>query len=54
MAVRGSLAPLAAGAELQTLRQFNLGEEGDYRVPDGALVRPGPDAAYRQRRKCSR
>ena len=22
------------------------GEEGDYRVPDGALVRPGPDAVY--------
>jgi Uma2 family endonuclease len=42
----GILAPLAAGAELRALGQFNLGEEGDYRVPDGALVRAGPDAVY--------
>ena len=34
------------GAGLRALGQFNLGEEGDYRVPDGALVRPGPDAVY--------
>jgi Uma2 family endonuclease len=40
------LAPLAASAGLRALGQFNLGEEGDYRVPDGALVRPGPDAVY--------
>jgi Uma2 family endonuclease len=40
------LAPLAASAGLQALGQFNLGEESDYRVPDGALVRPGPDAVY--------
>jgi len=42
----GILAPLAANAGLRALGQFNLGEEGDYRVPDGALVRPDPDAVY--------
>ena len=42
----GLLAPLADDAGLRALGQFNLGEEGDYRVPDGALVRPGPDAVY--------
>ena len=42
----GILGPLAASAGLRALGQFNLGEEGDYRVPDGALVRPGPDAVY--------
>ena len=42
----GILAPPAASARLRALGQFNLGEEGDYRVPDGALVRPGPDAVY--------
>jgi Uma2 family endonuclease len=42
----GILAPLADRAGLRALGQFNLGEERDYRVPDGALVRPGPDAAY--------
>src|SRR5690348_15956040 len=42
----GILAPLAATAGLRVLGQFNLGDEGDYRVPDGALVRPGPDAVY--------
>ena len=42
----GILAPLAASSGLRALGQFNLGEEGDYRVPDGALVRPGPDAVY--------
>lgn len=25
---------------------FNLGEDGDYRVPDGGLLRPGSDAVY--------
>jgi Putative restriction endonuclease len=40
------LAPLAAATGLRALGQFNLGEEGDYRVPDGALVRPSPDAVY--------
>jgi hypothetical protein len=42
----GILAPPAAGAGLRAMGQFNLGAEGDYRVPDGALVRPGPDAVY--------
>lgn len=42
----GILAPLAGRARLRALGQFNLGDEGDYRVPDGALVRPGPDAVY--------
>ena len=42
----GILGPLAASAGLRALGQFNLGEEGDYRVPDGALVRPDPDAVY--------
>jgi Uma2 family endonuclease len=40
------LAPPAESAGLRALGQFNLGDEGDYRVPDGALVRPGPDAVY--------
>jgi Uma2 family endonuclease len=42
----GILAPVASSAGLRALGQFNLGEEGDYRVPDGALIRPGPDAVY--------
>jgi len=42
----GILGPLASAAGLRALGQFNLGEEGNYRVPDGALVRPGPDAVY--------
>ncbi len=42
----GILGPLAAGVGLRALGQFNLGKVGDYRVPDGALVRPGPDAVY--------
>ena len=42
----GILAPLAAAADLRALGQFNLGEEGDYRVPDGALVRLGQDGVY--------
>ena len=25
---------------------MNLGEPGDFRVPDRALLRPGPDAVY--------
>jgi Putative restriction endonuclease len=44
----GILAPLATTARLQALGQFNLGEEGDYRVPDGAIIRRGPDAVYLQ------
>lgn len=42
----GLLAPLAASSGLRALGQFNLGEECDYRVPDVALVHPGPDAVY--------
>lgn len=42
----GILGPLASSAGLRALGQFNLGKDGDYRVPDGALVRPGPDAVY--------
>lgn len=42
----GILGPLASSAGLRALGQFNLGQDGDYRVPDGALVRPGPDAVY--------
>ena len=42
----GTLGPLAASAGLRALGQFNLGDESDYRVPDGALVHPGPDAVY--------
>ena len=37
---------MRSSAGLRALGQFNLGQEGDYRVPDGALVRPGPDAVY--------
>jgi Uma2 family endonuclease len=40
------LSPLAGAAGLQALGQFNLGDEGDYRVPDGALAHPGVDAVY--------
>jgi Uma2 family endonuclease len=41
------LDPLARDAGLDPrLAIFNLGEEGDYRVPDGGLLRPGPDAVY--------
>jgi len=42
----GILAPLVADTELRALGQFNLGGEGDYRVPDGGLVRPDRDAVY--------
>jgi Uma2 family endonuclease len=42
----GILGSLASAAGLRALGQFNLGEEGDHRVPDGALIRPGADAVY--------
>lgn len=29
-----------------TVGEFNLGEPDDYRVPDGALDRPGPDLLW--------
>ncbi len=41
------LDPLARDAGLDPrVAIFNLGEEGDYRVPDGGLLRPGADAVY--------
>jgi Uma2 family endonuclease len=41
------LGPVARNAGLAPrLGIFNLGEPNDYRVPDGALLRPGPDAVY--------
>lgn len=38
-----ALAPVARERRLKRLTAFNLGEPGDYRVPDGGLhhVRPG-------------
>ena len=41
------LDPLAREAGLDPrLGIFNLGEEGDYRVPDGGLLRPGPESVF--------
>ena len=41
------LDPLAREAGLDPrLGIFNLGEEGNYRVPDGGLLRPGPESVY--------
>jgi Uma2 family endonuclease len=41
------LDPLARAAGLlPRVGIFNLGQEGDYRVPDGGVLRPGPDAVY--------
>lgn len=41
------LGPPARAAGLgPRLSIFNLGEAGDYRVPDGGLLRPGADAVY--------
>lgn len=41
------LDPLARAAGLlPRVGIFNLGEESDYRVPDGGLLRPGADAVY--------
>jgi Uma2 family endonuclease len=42
----GILTPLATAVGLRALGQFNLGEENDYRVPDGALVHPVAEAVY--------
>jgi Uma2 family endonuclease len=36
----------ARAAALRTVGGFNLGAEGDYRIPGAALVRPGPDELY--------
>jgi Uma2 family endonuclease len=41
------LGPLARAAGLVPMMSiFNLGEARDYRVPDGGLFQPGPDAVY--------
>ncbi len=40
------LGPLARQRGLTAVGEFNLGESGDYRVPDAGLHRPGPDALY--------
>jgi Uma2 family endonuclease len=31
---------------LQPMAEFNIGEKDDFRVPDGGLLRPGPDELY--------
>ncbi len=40
------LGQLARARELTPLGEFNLGEPENYRVPDAALHRPGPDDLY--------
>jgi hypothetical protein len=41
------LGPPARAAGLVPMMSiFNLGESDDYRVPDGGLFQPGPDAVY--------
>jgi Uma2 family endonuclease len=38
--------PARAAGLLPAMGEFNLGEDQDYRVPDGAVHRPGPDRMY--------
>jgi Uma2 family endonuclease len=38
--------PARAAGLFPAMGDFNLGAEDDYRVPDGALHRPGPDELY--------
>jgi Uma2 family endonuclease len=38
--------PARAAGLLPMISIFNLGEPANYRVPDGALFRPGPDEVY--------
>ncbi len=38
--------PLALAAGLRMRGQFNLGKDGDYRVPDGGLDRDATDRVY--------
>jgi len=38
--------PARAAGLMPMISIFNLGESGDYRVPDGGVFRPGPDAVY--------
>ena len=40
------LAPLAQRAGLRMRGQFNLGQDGDYRVPDGGLQQDTTDRVY--------
>lgn len=40
------LTPWASAAGLTVSGPFNLGDPDDFRVPDGALRRPGPDAVW--------
>jgi Uma2 family endonuclease len=41
------LGPAARAVDLEAMINiFNLGEADDYRVPDGGVFRPGPDAAF--------
>ena len=40
------LEPLARAAGLEAVAEFNIGEADDYRIPDGGLLAPGPDALY--------
>lgn len=38
--------PGRAAGLVPALGDFNIGTEGNYRVPDGGLHRPGPDEMY--------
>lgn len=40
------LDAVARSAGLEPSSEFNLGEPGDYRIPDGGLHRPTPDGLY--------
>lgn len=40
------LEALASARGMVASAEFNLGDAGDFRVPDGGLHRPGPDALY--------
>jgi len=40
------LAPLARATGLRPLADSNIGDGADFRVPDGALQRPGPHRLY--------
>ncbi len=36
----------ARASGLRAAGEFNLGHKGDYRIPDAALLEPGPDQLY--------
>jgi Uma2 family endonuclease len=46
MQIGALLEPLADTAGLETVAEFNLGHAHDYRVPDAALLAPGPNELY--------